>query len=54
MADILQKRLQKMEAQGEIEVMNINIDEDFQIMDDKDEEILLVLQEKYYVSLKVN
>ena len=31
-ADILQERLQKMKAQGEIEVMNFDIDEDFSMM----------------------
>ena len=39
-----------MEAQGKIEIMDLDIDEDFEIMDDvfsidKDEEIPLVLEE---------
>ena len=40
-----------MEAQGKMEIMDLDIDEDFQIMDDlfsieKDEEIPLVLEEE--------
>ena len=47
-----------MEAYSKIEIMDLDIDEDFQIMDDvfsieKDEEMNLVLEEETYVALKI-
>ena len=43
--------MKKREAQGKMKIMDLDIDEDFQIMDDlssieKDEEIPLVLEEE--------
>ena len=56
--DIFLDGLKKMEAYSKIEIMDLDIDEDFQIMDDvfsieKDEEMTLVLEEETYVALKI-
>ena len=56
--DIFLDGLKKMEAYSKIEIMDLDIDEDFQIMDDvfsieKDEEMTLVLEEETYVVLKI-
>ena len=47
-----------MEAYSKIEIMDLDIDEDFQTMNDvfsieKDEEMTLVLEEETYVALKI-
>ena len=51
--------LEENEAQGKIEIMDLDIDEDFEIMDnvfsiDKDEEIPLVLEEVTLCGLESN
>ena len=56
--DIFLDGLKKMEAYSKTEIMDLDIDEDFQIMDDvfsieKDEEMTLVLEEETYVALKI-